>query len=188
MIEPSAGCTTKLSAALLICAIVLPFGQRRAQVRHARWNPAPLHPRSFKIATRLMMMLAAQRLAKKCGVAITADMEFTAALSRAVLRERVKNVGHCITLRVRSTIARDSFLLRVSIDSFLAITEPGIAWQPASLKDLASRSAAGKLREANARPVPRTGERSAKWFAVSAVDRTEVSVVLGPASRAEGPA
>jgi hypothetical protein len=41
----------------------------------------------------------------------------TAALSRGVLRKKVNNVGHCITLGVRSMVARDSFFLRVSIGS-----------------------------------------------------------------------
>jgi hypothetical protein len=37
---------------------------------------------------------------------------------RGVLREKkADNVGHCVTLSVRSMVARDSFFLRVSIGS-----------------------------------------------------------------------
>jgi CheY-like chemotaxis protein len=69
------------------------------------------------------------------------------------------------------------------IDSFLTIAEPQIARQPSPLTDLASRSAGGKLREASATPEPRAEEWSAEWSMVSAVDRPEVPVAVGLASR-----
>ena len=68
------------------------------------------------------------------------------------------------------------------IDSFLTIAEPEIARQPALLTDLASRAAGGKLREASATPEPRAEEWSAEWSMISAVDRAEVPVAVGPAS------
>ena len=70
------------------------------------------------------------------------------------------------------------------IDSFLTIAEPEIARQPAVLTDLASRSAGGKLREASATPAPRAEEWSAEWPMIFALDRPEVPVAVGPASRA----
>jgi CheY-like chemotaxis protein len=70
------------------------------------------------------------------------------------------------------------------IDSFLTIAEPEIARQPALLTDLASRYAGRKLREASATPEPRAEEWSAEWSVTSAVDRPEVPVAVGPASRA----
>jgi CheY-like chemotaxis protein len=70
------------------------------------------------------------------------------------------------------------------IDSFLTIAEPEIARQPALLTDLAPRSAGGELREASATPEPRAEEWSAEWSVISAVDRPEVPVAVGPASRA----
>ena len=68
------------------------------------------------------------------------------------------------------------------IDSFLTIGEPEIARQPALLTDRASRSAGGGLREASATPEPRAEDWSAEW-SISPVDRSEVPVVLGPATR-----
>ena len=70
------------------------------------------------------------------------------------------------------------------IDSFLTIAEPEIARAPALLTDLASRSAGRKLREASATPEPCAQEWSAAWSMTSAVDRPEVPVAVGPASRA----
>src|ERR1700687_4128344 len=70
------------------------------------------------------------------------------------------------------------------IDSFLTIAEPEIARAPALLTDLASRSAGRKLREASATPEPCAQEWSAAWSMISAVDRPEVPVAVGPASRA----
>ncbi len=70
------------------------------------------------------------------------------------------------------------------IDSFLTIAEPEIARQPAVLTDLASRSAGGKLREASATPAPRAEEWSAERSIIFALDRPEVPVAVGPASRA----
>jgi CheY-like chemotaxis protein len=70
------------------------------------------------------------------------------------------------------------------IDSFLTIAEPEIARQPAVLTDLASRSAGGKLREASATPAPRAEEWSAERSMIFALDRPEVPVAVGPASRA----
>jgi CheY-like chemotaxis protein len=70
------------------------------------------------------------------------------------------------------------------IDGLLTIAEPELAQQPALLKDLALRSAGGKLREASATPEPRAQEWSAEWSMTSAVDRSEVPVAVGPASRA----
>ena len=70
------------------------------------------------------------------------------------------------------------------IDSFLTIAEPEIARAPALLMDLASRSAGRKLREASATPEPCAQEWSAAWSMISAVDRPEVPVAVGPASRA----
>src|SRR6266403_692944 len=68
------------------------------------------------------------------------------------------------------------------IDSFLTIAEPEIAQQPAALTDFASRSAGRKLREASATPEPCAEEWSAEWSMISAVDRPEVPVAVGPAS------
>src|ERR1700694_5547994 len=70
------------------------------------------------------------------------------------------------------------------IDSFLTIAEPEIARAPALLTDLASRSAGRRLREASATPEPCAQEWSAAWSMTSAVDRPEVPVAVGPASRA----
>jgi CheY-like chemotaxis protein len=71
------------------------------------------------------------------------------------------------------------------IDSFLTIAEPEIAQQPAPLiTDLASRSVGRKLREVSATPEPCAQEWSAAWSMTSAVDRPEVPVAVGPASRA----
>ena len=64
------------------------------------------------------------------------------------------------------------------IDSLLTIAEPEIAGQAARLTDLAARSASGKRREA------RADEWTAEWSTISAVDRSEVPVAVGPASRA----
>jgi CheY-like chemotaxis protein len=64
------------------------------------------------------------------------------------------------------------------IDGFLTIAEPEIARQPAP------RSAGGKLREAGATLEPRAEECLAEWSMISAVDRPEVPVAVGPASRA----
>ena len=69
------------------------------------------------------------------------------------------------------------------IDSFLTIAEPEIARQPALLTDLASRSAGRKLREASATPEPRAEGWSAESSMIPAVDRPEVPVAVGPASR-----
>ena len=69
------------------------------------------------------------------------------------------------------------------IDSFLAIAEPEIARQPVLLTDCASRSAGGELREASATPEPRAKDRSAEWSMISATDRPEGPVALGPATR-----
>jgi len=69
------------------------------------------------------------------------------------------------------------------IDGFLTIAEPEIARQPALFTDRASRSASGKLREASAKPEPRAEDWSAEWCMISAVDRPEVPVPLGPATR-----
>src|ERR1700676_17838 len=70
------------------------------------------------------------------------------------------------------------------IDGFLTIAAPEIARQPALLSNLASRSAGGKLREASVTPAPRAEEWSAERSMISAVDRREVPVAVGPASRA----
>jgi CheY-like chemotaxis protein len=70
------------------------------------------------------------------------------------------------------------------IDSFLTIGEPEMARQPALLTDRASRSAVRKLGEASAMPEPCAEEWSADWSMMSAVDRPEEPVAVGPASRA----
>src|ERR1700676_2788736 len=70
------------------------------------------------------------------------------------------------------------------IDGVLTIAAPEIARQPALLSNLASRSAGGKLREASVTPAPRAEEWSAERSMISAVDRREVPVAVGPASRA----
>jgi CheY-like chemotaxis protein len=67
------------------------------------------------------------------------------------------------------------------IDSFLTIAEPEIARQPALLTDCASRSTGEELREASA--TPRAEDWSAEWSMISAVDRPEGRVALGPATR-----
>jgi CheY-like chemotaxis protein len=69
------------------------------------------------------------------------------------------------------------------IDSFLTIGELEITRQPARLTDRASRSAGGELREASATPEPRAEEWSAAWSMLSAVDRPEGPVAVGPATR-----
>jgi CheY-like chemotaxis protein len=69
------------------------------------------------------------------------------------------------------------------IDSFLTIGELEITRQPALLTDRASRSAGGELREASATPEPRAEAWSAEWSMISPVDRPEVPVALGPATR-----
>jgi len=67
-------------------------------------------------------------------------------------------------------------------DSFLTIAEPEIAQQPAPLiPDLESRSAGGEPREASA--TPRAEDWLAEWSMISAVDRPEGPVALGPATR-----
>ena len=63
------------------------------------------------------------------------------------------------------------------IDSFLTIAEPQIARQPARLTG-------GIPREASAIPEPRAEGWSAEWSTIPAVDRPEVPVAVGPASRA----
>lgn len=70
------------------------------------------------------------------------------------------------------------------IDGFLAIAEPEIARQPALLTNLASRSAGGKLHEASPTPAPRAEECLAERSMIFAVDRPEVPVAVGSASRA----
>jgi CheY-like chemotaxis protein len=67
------------------------------------------------------------------------------------------------------------------IDSFLTIAEPEIARQPALLTDRASRSTGEELREASA--TPRAEDWLAEWSMISAVDRPEGRVALGPATR-----
>ena len=69
------------------------------------------------------------------------------------------------------------------VDNFLTIGELEITRQPARLTDRALRSTGGELREASARPEPRAEEWSAEWSMISAVDRPEVPVALGPATR-----
>ncbi len=68
------------------------------------------------------------------------------------------------------------------VESFLTIAEPEIGRQPALFTDRASRSASGDLREASATPEPRAEDWSAEWCMISAVDRPEVPVALGPAT------
>src|ERR1700680_3365310 len=70
------------------------------------------------------------------------------------------------------------------IDSFLTIAEPETARAPALLTDPAARSTGRKLRAASATPEPCAQEWSAEWSMISAVDRPEVPVAVGPASRA----
>jgi CheY-like chemotaxis protein len=67
------------------------------------------------------------------------------------------------------------------IDSFLTIAEPEIGRQPALLTDRASRSTGEELREASA--TPRAEDWLAEWSMISAVDRPEGRVALGPATR-----
>jgi CheY-like chemotaxis protein len=69
------------------------------------------------------------------------------------------------------------------IDSFLTIAHSEIARQPALLTDRASRSTGGERREARATPEPRAEEWSAEWSMMSAVDRLEGPVAVGPATR-----
>jgi CheY-like chemotaxis protein len=68
------------------------------------------------------------------------------------------------------------------IESFLTIAEPEIRRQPALFTDRASRSASGELRAASATPEPRAEDWSAEWCTISAVNRPEVPVALGPAT------
>src|SRR5438132_1157834 len=67
------------------------------------------------------------------------------------------------------------------IDSFFTIAEPEIARPPALLTDRASRSTGEELREASA--TPRAEDWLAEWSMISAVDRPEGRVALGPATR-----
>jgi CheY-like chemotaxis protein len=69
------------------------------------------------------------------------------------------------------------------IDGFLTIAEPETGRQPALFTDRATRSASGELREASEIPEPRAEDWSAEWCMISAVDRPEVPVALGPATR-----
>jgi CheY-like chemotaxis protein len=69
------------------------------------------------------------------------------------------------------------------VDSFLTIAEPEIARAPALLTDLASRSAGRKLCAASATLEPCAEEWSSEWSMISALDRPEVPVAVGPASR-----
>ena len=69
------------------------------------------------------------------------------------------------------------------IDSFLTIAEAEAAQPPALFADLASRSAGRKSREASATPESRTEEWTAEWSMKSAVDRPQVPVAVGAASR-----
>src|SRR3984893_4802177 len=69
------------------------------------------------------------------------------------------------------------------IDSFLTIAEPEAAQPPALFADLASPSAGRKSREASATPESRTEEWTAEWSMKSAVDRPQVPVAVGAASR-----
>ena len=69
------------------------------------------------------------------------------------------------------------------IDSFLTIAEAEAAQPPALFADLASRSAGGKSREASATPESRTEEWTAEWSMKSAVDRPQVPLAVGAASR-----
>jgi CheY-like chemotaxis protein len=62
------------------------------------------------------------------------------------------------------------------IESFLTVAEPEIGRHPARFTDRASRSPSGELREASAE------DWSAEWCMISAVDRPEVPVALGPAT------
>ena len=68
------------------------------------------------------------------------------------------------------------------IESLLTASEPEIGPQPARFTDRVSRSARGELREASATPEPRAEDWSAEWCMISAVDRPEVPVALGPAT------
>ena len=69
------------------------------------------------------------------------------------------------------------------IDSFLTIAEAEAARPPALFADLASRSAGRKSREASATPESRTEEWTAEWSMKPAVDRPQVPVAVGAASR-----
>src|ERR1700730_2755944 len=69
------------------------------------------------------------------------------------------------------------------IDSFLTIAEDEAAQPPALFADLASRSAGRESREASATPESRTREWTAEWSMKSAVDRPQVPVAVGAASR-----
>jgi CheY-like chemotaxis protein len=69
------------------------------------------------------------------------------------------------------------------IGGFLTIAEHEIAQQSALLTNPASRSAGGKRRAASATPAPRAEELSAERSMIFAVDRPDVPVAVGPASR-----
>jgi len=69
------------------------------------------------------------------------------------------------------------------IDSFLTIAETEAAQPPALFADLASRSAGRKSREASATPESRTEEWTAEWSMKCAMDRLQVPVAVGAASR-----
>jgi len=69
------------------------------------------------------------------------------------------------------------------IDSFLTIAETEAAQPPALSANLASRSAGRESREASATPESRTEEWTAEWSMKSAVNRPQVLVAVGAASR-----
>jgi len=69
------------------------------------------------------------------------------------------------------------------IDSFLTIVETEAAQPPALSANLASRSAGRESREASATPESRTEEWTAEWSMKSAVNRPQVLVAVGAASR-----
>jgi len=69
------------------------------------------------------------------------------------------------------------------IDRFLTSTELQIARQPALLTDFGSRSGGGRPRKASATLKPLAEGWSAEWSMISAPERSEVSVAVGPAAR-----
>jgi len=60
------------------------------------------------------------------------DWSAVASYGQDLLQEKANNVGHCITLSVRSMVARDSFFLRVSIGSGAILAPLSPARNPTS--------------------------------------------------------
>ena len=85
-------------------------GLSNSQVRLGRPMRAVCPPRLCRHSTKAT--------AKRCGDRINAKRtRFSRIHTEVFYGKKADNVGHCVTLSVRSMTARDSFFLRVSIGS-----------------------------------------------------------------------